>query len=121
MLKIWVFIVRAMGKPSRMSNGSGRRGFLFGGGIRDLVSIYGCLLGDLMHLSVNCVIKSKRETPPRKEKHEFLPKSSSKMNFEKFYIKNKQLFTLCSKLGILARGSPRPCSKLVPDSFLPCS
>lgn len=82
--------------------------FLFGGGIRDSVSIYGCLLGDLMHLSVNCVIKSKRKSPPRKEKHGFLPKSSSKIKFDKFYIKKKtELFTLCSKLGILGSGLPK--------------
>ena len=63
-----------------------------------------------MDLSVNCVTKSWRKTPPRKEKHEFLPKSSSKIeNKIKFYIKNKlTCFFFIADLGSWEVGCPRP-------------
>lgn len=63
-----------------------------------------------MNLYVNCVIISKRKTPARREKHEFLPKSSNEIENKILQILHKketELFTLCTSFGIMGRGLPK--------------
>lgn len=86
--------------------------FFFGGDISYSISICGCLLGDWRDLCVNCVSTLKRKTPPRKENHEFLPKSSNKIE-NKILRKNKLnhlLFVAIWNYGKVV--CPRPYSKL---------